>query len=106
MSDLTGKTVLVTGAGSGIGRAIADRFAADGATVACADIDIAAAEIAAQELRSTGCTALAVEVDIANEQSVAEMVKTVVAATGRIDSVAANAGMMVEGDILSVSLDG
>lgn len=105
MSDLTGKTVLVTGAGSGIGRAIADRFAADGATVACADIDIAAAEIAAQELRSTGCTALAVEVDIANEQSVAEMVETVIAAIGRIDTVAANAGMMVEGDILSVSLD-
>lgn len=97
--------MLVTGAGSGIGRAIADRFASERATVACADINIAAAELAVEELRSAGLSALAVEVDIADERSVAEMVQTVVDATGRIDTVAANAGMMVEGDILSLSLE-
>lgn len=104
MSDMRGKTVLVTGAGSGIGRAIADRFAEDGATVACADINPDAVRAAADELCGRGLEALAVDVDIADEDSVARMVKTVVDATGRIDTVAANAGIMVEGDILSLSL--
>lgn len=105
MSGLTGKTALVTGAGSGIGRAIADRFAADGATVICADINPGTAAAAADSLCKGGFTALAVEVDIANEESVAHMVRFVVEETGRIDTVAANAGVMVEGDILSLSLD-
>lgn len=102
---MSGKTVLVTGAGSGIGRAIADRFAQDGATVVCADINPETAEAAAGELLAGGFKALAVEVDISNEESVAHMVETVVDITGRIDTVAANAGVMVEGDILSLSLD-
>lgn len=102
---MRGKTVLVTGAGSGIGRAIADRFAADGATVACADINADAVRAAADELCARGLDALAVDVDIADEDSVARMVQTVVDATGRIDTVAANAGIMVEGGILSLSLD-
>ncbi|MEO1082015.1 MAG: SDR family NAD(P)-dependent oxidoreductase [Pseudomonadota bacterium] len=105
MSDLVGKTVVVTGAGSGIGRAIATRFAEDGAAVACADIDLASAEETAAQLQAAAGSAFAVEVDIANEDSVASMVDTVVAETGRIDSVAANAGVMVEGDILSLSLE-
>ncbi|TCO76633.1 SDR family NAD(P)-dependent oxidoreductase [Chromatocurvus halotolerans] len=105
MSDLRGRTVLVTGAGSGIGRAIADRFAADGATVVCADINLESASATAAALREGGLEAFAVEVDIADENSVARLVSTVVDTTGRIDIVAANAGIMVEGDILSLSLD-
>jgi NAD(P)-dependent dehydrogenase (short-subunit alcohol dehydrogenase family) len=104
MTDLKGKTVLVTGAGSGIGRAIAERFASDGATVACADINPETANATAKSLSSEGGNALAIEVDIAEEASVADMVKTLIDATGRIDTVAANAGVMVEGDILSLSL--
>lgn len=105
MTDMIGKTVLVTGAGSGIGRAIAERFAAAGATVACADINAESATAAAEDLCARGFDALSFEVDIADEDSVARMVKAVVDATGRIDTVAANAGVMVEGDILSLSLD-
>ncbi|MFK7830214.1 MAG: SDR family NAD(P)-dependent oxidoreductase [Congregibacter sp.] len=105
MSGLVGKTVLVTGAGSGIGRAIADRFAAAGATVVCADINPETANAAAGELSARGLDALAVEVDISDEESVAQMVKSVIDVTGRIDTVAANAGVMVEGDILSLTLD-
>ncbi len=99
------KTVLVTGAGSGIGRAIAERFAADGAMVACADIDLDAASTVADSLRTRGHEALAIEVDIADEDSVVQMIRVLVDATGRIDTVAANAGVMVEGDLLSLSLD-
>lgn len=104
MTEMAGKTVLVTGAGSGIGRAIAERFAADGATVACADINPETAKTVTDDLRERGLDALAVEVDIADEASVTRMVSTLVDATGRIDVVAANAGVMVEGDILSLSL--
>jgi NAD(P)-dependent dehydrogenase (short-subunit alcohol dehydrogenase family) len=104
MTSLKGKTVLVTGAGSGIGRAIAERFASDGATVACADINPETADSTATTLSNQGGDALAIEVDIADEASVANMVKTLIDATGRIDTVAANAGVMVEGDILSLSL--
>jgi NAD(P)-dependent dehydrogenase (short-subunit alcohol dehydrogenase family) len=102
---MTEHTVLVTGAGSGIGQAIARRFAEDGASVACADINLDAAEAVASELRQRGLQAFAVEVDIADEESVARMVSTTINHTGRIDTVAANAGVMIEGDILSLSLD-
>ena len=105
MTSLAGKTALVTGAGSGIGKAIAERFALDNATVVCADIDPASADEVATNLRGRGFSALALQVDIADEASVANMVRRIVEATGRIDTVAANAGIMVEGDILSLSLD-
>lgn len=105
MISLEGRTALVTGAGSGIGKAIAERFAADNATVVCADLDAASAEATAAALQGQGLAALAIQVDIADESSVARLVRSIVEATGRIDTVAANAGIMVEGDILSLSLD-
>lgn len=104
MTEMQGKSVLVTGAGSGIGRAIAERFADDGATVFCADINAKTAEQAARELCARGVQAHAVVVDISCEDSVAAMVDTVMGVAGRIDTVAANAGAMVEGDLLSLSL--
>ena len=99
------RTTLVTGSGSGIGRAIAYRVAKDGDCVVCADIDAVRAEETATEIASTGGRAIPVIVDVADEASVAAMVNATLAETGSLDAVAANAGIMIEGGILSLTLD-
>lgn len=97
-------TAFVTGGGSGIGRAIAIRFAQDGHAVVCADLNLPAAEEVAAGIAADGGQALAVGCDVTYEASVAAAVGAALAWTGRLDVVAANAGAMVEGGILSLSL--
>jgi 2-hydroxycyclohexanecarboxyl-CoA dehydrogenase len=87
--DLTGRVSIVTGAGSGIGRGIAARLAAEGAVVVLADIDEGAARTAAGEL---GGPALAVPVDVADRGSVDAMTAAVIERFGRIDVLVNNAG--------------
>ncbi len=99
------RTALVTGGGSGIGRAIAHRFAADGFGVICADIDHPAACAVAEEIERAGGAALGLACDVADEAALEAVVQQAMNWSGRLDCVAANAGIMVEGDILSVSLD-
>ena len=99
------RTTLVTGAGSGIGRAIACRMAEDGDRVVCADIDADRADETATGITSAGGRAIPVKVDIADEASVDAMVRATLEETGSLDAVAANAGIMVEGGILSLTLD-
>ena len=87
--DLSGKFALVTGAARGIGVSIADTLAANGATVAYADIDFATAKQSAAN--SPG--SLAVEVDISNEQSVESALAKVLKQFGRLDILVNNAGV-------------
>ena len=89
-ADLEDKVVLVTGAGSGIGEACAHRAAAGGARVAVVDITREAAERVASEI---GDAARAIEADVADEDSVAGMVATVVEQFGRLDGAINNAGV-------------
>ncbi|MEU4893451.1 SDR family oxidoreductase [Streptomyces sp. NPDC044780] len=93
MSDETRKVGLVTGAGSGIGRSAALEFARSGAAVAVLDIDESAAAETTEMIRKDGGEALAVRVDIADEESVRAAVERTVAAYGGLDFAVNNAGL-------------
>ena len=89
-----GKVALVTGAGQGIGAAIAAMLAGKGARVAVNDIDPAAAERTVQGIRDTGGEARAYPADISSEPEVQAMVAQVVDAWGALDILVNNAGIL------------
>jgi len=91
MQALTDQVAVVTGAARGIGLGIASVLAAEGAQVVVVDVD--AGEDAAAELRARGLAALAVDADVTDRSSVDAMAAAVTSELGRIDIVAANAGI-------------
>lgn len=92
---LDGRTAIVTGAASGIGRRIAERLAAEGAMVAIADLNRDPAEAVAEAIRGAGGGAMAVAMDVADEAAVQAGVDAVLKAWGRIDILVSNAGIQV-----------
>lgn len=92
MSDLHGQVALVTGAGRGIGRAIAGRLAAAGVRVALAARSADQLEETAEEIRSAGGAALAVPTDVTDPEAVAALVRRAEAEFGPVDLLVNNAG--------------
>jgi 3-hydroxybutyrate dehydrogenase len=92
---LKGKSAIITGAASGIGKDIADRFAQEGAKVAIADLRQEAADAAAAKIGAAGGTAMSVAMDVSNEQAVNAGVAAVVAQFGGVDILVSNAGIQI-----------
>ena len=94
MNRLNGCIALVTGAGRGIGAAIALRYAREGATVVVADLDELNARAVADQVRSLGVAADAFVVDVREPAQTAAMVQRVVDRFGRLDVLVNNAGVI------------
>ncbi len=101
----TGKSAIVTGAGAGLGRAIALRFGAEGALVTVADIDPQRAAAVAAEITAAGGRAVPVGADISKPADVASMVETAVGEFDRLDILINNAGVRVIVPFLEQTLE-
>ena len=100
---IEGKVALVTGAGRGIGRAIALRLAADGADVAVADIDPDTAAKTAAEITEAGRRSVALGGDVRDRAAVAEFVDAAVTGLGGLDVMVNNAGIVQVGSLLTIT---
>jgi NAD(P)-dependent dehydrogenase (short-subunit alcohol dehydrogenase family) len=97
MRELRGKTAVVTGGASGIGRAMGEAFAAEGMRLVLADIEAGALEEAAGALRAAGAAVLAVPTDVSDAEHVQALADRAVAEFGRVDVVCNNAGVALSG---------
>jgi len=102
MPELAGRIAIVTGAGSGIGRAIAHRFAAAGAAVVAADLNLAAAEETATSFPEQ---IVPYQVDVTDEPSVQRLVQATLERFGQIDILVNNAGIGTTKDIVETDLE-
>ncbi|MFF3378350.1 SDR family NAD(P)-dependent oxidoreductase [Streptomyces sp. NPDC002680] len=101
-TGLNGRSVIVTGAGSGIGRATALAFAAEGARVVVADLNADGAATTVKEIEEAGGTAVAVVGDLSEQTVVDEVVATTVERFGGVDALVNNAAIM---DSMSAAAD-
>jgi 3-oxoacyl-[acyl-carrier protein] reductase len=93
ISSLKGKRIIITGAGSGIGKAIARKFAEAGALIAVCDIDAEAAQMTAKEIEIIGAKAIPYKIDVGNFNEVTEIVEKIVQDFGTIEILINNAGI-------------
>ena len=102
-TQLNGRSVIVTGAGRGIGAAMARAMAAAGGRMTIADIDGAGAESVAAEIRAAGGSAIGVTADVTSRDSVQAMIAAAVAAHGRLDVIFNNAGIAQTRPFLAIT---
>ncbi len=103
MFDLTGKTSIITGGGSGIGKAIAKLFAQQGADVHIVDFDKKSADDTAKEITVSGGKAKAVQCDVSNQQNVKDIVDAIIQQMGAIHILVNNAGVAHVGTVENTS---
>lgn len=101
----TNKVAIVTGGGGGIGTAICERLATEGAFVVVADAVAENAQRVADSITATGGTAVAMPVDLANPEACAKLIQDVFELRGQIDVLVNNAGIMRRGNILDISVE-
>jgi NAD(P)-dependent dehydrogenase (short-subunit alcohol dehydrogenase family) len=105
MDDLGGKTAVITGGASGIGRALAERFAAEQMRLVLADIDADALDQAVVELRSTGVEAVGVPTDVTVAADVRSLATEALEAFGAVHLVCNNAGVAPLRPMLEMDID-
>jgi 3-oxoacyl-[acyl-carrier protein] reductase len=103
MSQLANQIAVVTGAGRGIGRAIALKFAAEGADVVCVSRTQENSEKVAVEIRALGRKARAFAVDVADAAAVSAAAEKILAETGKVDILVNNAGVTRDGLLMRMS---
>ena len=102
---LTGKVSIITGAGQGIGRATALKFAKEGAKVAVCDINLESVQQTVELVESAGGEAVGFRVDVTDKGSIATMVEGVMAKWGRVDTLVNNAGIVQDAQFKKMSED-
>jgi len=100
MSQFKNKAAIITGAGSGIGRATANAFAREGAQVLVVDLDVKAAQESARAIEESGGAAVAVGCDVSSASDVETMVNTAAGQFGRVDILFNNAGIAPRGTVV------
>ncbi|MGP6139307.1 MULTISPECIES: glucose 1-dehydrogenase [unclassified Jeotgalibaca] len=94
MGKLAGKVAVVTGAASGMGKAIAEMYAKEGAKVVLADYNLAGAQTATDAIVANGGKAVAVKADVSNSHDITHMIDTAISEYGTLDILVNNAGIM------------
>jgi 3-hydroxybutyrate dehydrogenase len=92
---LEGKSAVVTGSATGIGKAIAEGFVREGARVAIADLNLQGAESVAHQIRSRKATAIPVQMDVSSEKSVESAFENILKEFGSVDILLSNAGIQI-----------
>lgn len=101
--QLRGQVVLVTGAGSGLGRALSEYAAGHGAIVVASDLDLDSAEQTIHRVLERGGSGLALRTDVGSEPEVQAMVQTAHETFGRVDMLINNAGIAINGEFQDIS---